>query len=30
MEYMKTVVEFALRHPDINGEFRQYLKDLKL
>lgn len=30
IEYMKTVVEFALRHPDINGEFRQYLKGLNL
>jgi len=30
MEYMKTVVEFALRHPDINGEFREYLKSLDL
>lgn len=30
LEYMKTVVEFALEHPDINGEFRQFLKDLKL
>lgn len=30
MEYMKTVVEFALRHPDINGEFKKYLKDLNL
>ena len=30
MEYMKTVVEFALRHPDINGEFRKYLKSLDL
>lgn len=29
-EYLKTVVEFGLRHPDINGEFRQYLKSLKL
>lgn len=28
MEYMKTVVEFALRHPEINGEFRNYLKEL--
>ena len=28
IEYMKTVVEFALRHPDINGEFRKYLKGL--
>lgn len=30
LEYMKTVVELALDHPDINGEFRKFLKDLKL
>ncbi len=30
LEYMKTVVEFALRHPDINGQFRDYLKSLRL
>lgn len=30
IEYMKTVVELALEHKDINGEFRQFLKDLKL
>lgn len=30
IEYMKTVVEFALKHPEINGEFRQFLKDLNL
>ena len=30
LEYMKTIVEFALRHPDINGEFKKFLKDLKL
>ena len=30
LEYMKTVVERALDHPDINGEFRQFLKDLDL
>jgi UTP--glucose-1-phosphate uridylyltransferase len=30
MEYMKTVVEFALRHPKINGQFRKYLKSLDL
>ncbi|MCL5433132.1 MAG: UTP--glucose-1-phosphate uridylyltransferase [Patescibacteria group bacterium] len=30
IEYMKTVVEFALRHPDINGEFRKFLKSLDL
>lgn len=29
-EYLKTVVEFALRHPDINGEFRKFLKSLKI
>lgn len=29
-EYMKTVVEFALRHPDLNGEFKKFLKSLKL
>jgi UTP--glucose-1-phosphate uridylyltransferase len=30
VEYMKTVVELALEHKDINGEFRQFLKNLKL
>lgn len=30
LEYMKTVVEFALQHPGLNGEFRQFLKELKL
>lgn len=30
LEYMKTVVELALKHPDINGHFRQFLKDLEL
>ncbi|MEX2007384.1 MAG: sugar phosphate nucleotidyltransferase [Candidatus Levyibacteriota bacterium] len=30
IEYMKTVVEFALKHPDINGEFRKFLKELEL
>ena len=29
-EYMKTVVEMALKHPDINGEFREFLKGVKL
>lgn len=28
MEYMKTVVEFALKHPGLNGEFRKYLASL--
>jgi len=30
LEYMKTVVELGLEHADINGEFRQFLKDLNL
>lgn len=30
LEYLKTVVEFALEHKDLNGEFRNYLKSLKL
>jgi len=30
IEYMKTVVEMALQHPDINGEFRKFLKSLVL
>ncbi len=30
LEYMKTVVELALRHPDINGEFRKFLAELKI
>ena len=30
LEYMKTVVEFALQHPSINGEFKQFLRELKL
>jgi len=30
MEYLKTVVEFALKHPDLNGEFREYLKSLQI
>jgi len=30
LEYMKTVIELALQHPDINGEFRSFLKSLKL
>ncbi|MDO8497491.1 MAG: UTP--glucose-1-phosphate uridylyltransferase [bacterium] len=27
LEYMKTVVDMAWQHPDINGEFKQYLRD---
>jgi UTP--glucose-1-phosphate uridylyltransferase len=30
LEYLKTVVEFALKHPDINGKFREYLKELEI
>lgn len=30
LEYLKTVVEFALQHSDLNAEFRAYLKSLKL
>lgn len=30
IEYLKTVVEFALQHKDLNGDFRAYLKSLKL
>lgn len=28
LEYMKTVVEFALRHPELNGEFKEFLKEV--
>lgn len=27
LEYMKTVVEFALRHKEINGEFRRFIEE---
>jgi UTP--glucose-1-phosphate uridylyltransferase len=30
LEYMKTAVELALEHSDINKEFREFLKNLKL
>lgn len=30
LAYLKTVVEFGLKHPDINGEFKKYLKGLKI
>ncbi|MBI5644828.1 UTP--glucose-1-phosphate uridylyltransferase [Candidatus Kaiserbacteria bacterium] len=29
LEYLKTVVEFGLKHPDLNAEFRAFLKDLQ-
>lgn len=30
LEYLKTVVEFALKHTELNGKFREYLKTLDL
>ncbi len=30
IEYLKTVIEFALAHKDLNGDFREYLKSLDL
>lgn len=30
LEYLKTVVEFALKHPELNGKFREYLKSLNI
>lgn len=30
LEYLKTVIEFALTHPEIAQEFREYLKGLKV
>jgi len=30
LEYLKTVVEFAFEHPEINSKFKDYLKSLKL
>jgi UTP--glucose-1-phosphate uridylyltransferase len=30
LEYMKTIVELGLQHPDINGEFKKFLQDLDL
>lgn len=30
IEYLKTVVEFAIHHPEIGKEFKEYLKSLKL
>ena len=28
-EYLKTVIEFALHHPDLNGDLKKYLKELQ-
>jgi len=30
LEYMKTIVELALSHPEINGDFRKFLRELKI
>jgi UTP--glucose-1-phosphate uridylyltransferase len=30
LEYLKTVVEFALKHTELNGKFREYLKNLQI
>ena len=30
MEYLKTVIDFALKHKEIGEEFREYLKGLNL
>ena len=30
LEYLKTMVEFALTNKDVNGEFKDYLKGLKI
>lgn len=30
LRWLKANIEFALKNPDINGEFREYLKNLKL
>ena len=29
LEYLKTVVEFGLKHPDLNGDFKDFLKGLE-
>ena len=29
LEYLKTMVEFGIKHDDVNGEFRKYLQELK-
>src|SRR5690606_20533455 len=28
LEYLKTVVEFGLKHPELGGDFRQYIQSL--
>ena len=30
LEYLKTVVDMGLKHPELNGKFKKYLRDLDL
>lgn len=30
LEYMKTIIDIALKHPEVNGELRKFLKGLQL
>lgn len=30
LEYLKTVVKFAMKHPEIGVQFKQYLKDIQI
>jgi len=30
LQYLKTVVEFGLQHPEINGKFKEFLKKLEI
>lgn len=30
LEYMKTIIDIALKHPEVNGELREFLKGLQL
>jgi UTP--glucose-1-phosphate uridylyltransferase len=30
LEYLKTVVEFGLKHPELNGDFKEFIKNIKL
>lgn len=30
LEYLKTVVEFGLKHPELNGDFKNFIKGLNL
>jgi UTP--glucose-1-phosphate uridylyltransferase len=30
LEYLKTVVEFGLKHPDLNGDFKEFIRNIKL